>query len=259
MRIAMSVLASALAGCGGGASTVEETILPRHAYFPGDPTIRWVEFGASVEERAIFKAEFGSGDDVTLVIGGFHGSEPSSAYVALRLAEFLAYQPGALKAGKRVVLVPILNPDGFVRKERRNARGVDLNRNWPTENWGQRPPRREVYAGPEAASEPETKALMKLLETAPPGRIISIHAPLAQNNYDGPGGEKLARLMARFNRYPVTGYIGYPTPGSFGTWAGIERKIPMVTLEVDKREAAGGEFEKLWDENRAALMAVIND
>jgi protein MpaA len=34
--------------------------------------------------------------------------------------------------------------------------------------------------------------------------------------------------------YPIEENIGYPTPGSFGTWAGIERNIPTITLELDE-------------------------
>ena len=34
--------------------------------------------------------------------------------------------------------------------------------------------------------------------------------------------------------YPVEASIGYPTPGSFGTYAGIERQIPTITLELDE-------------------------
>ena len=39
---------------------------------------------------------------------------------------------------------------------------------------------------------------------------------------------------SEFINYPVEGDIGYPTPGSFGTWAGIEKNIPTITLELDE-------------------------
>ena len=42
--------------------------------------------------------------------------------------------------------------------------------------------------------------------------------------------EKISGIIG----YPVEKSIGYPTPGSFGTWAGIERKIPTITLELDE-------------------------
>ena len=34
--------------------------------------------------------------------------------------------------------------------------------------------------------------------------------------------------------YPIEPSIGYPTPGSFGTWAGIEKNIFTITLELDE-------------------------
>ena len=51
------------------------------------------------------------------------------------------------------------------------------------------------------------------------------------------GIEKISEITG----YPVKPSIGYPTPGSFGTWAGLEKKIPGITLELDEEN----EVEKL--------------
>ena len=45
----------------------------------------------------------------------------------------------------------------------------------------------------------------------------------------------LAEKISEIINYPVESSIGYPTPGSFGTWAGVERNIPTITLEVDEK------------------------
>ena len=50
--------------------------------------------------------------------------------------------------------------------------------------------------------------------------------------------------------YPVTTSIGYSTPGSFGTWAGVERGIPTVTLELPSHHSA----KRCWADNRRALL-----
>ena len=71
------------------------------------------------------------------------------------------------------------------------------------------------------------------IERLPPDWIVSIHAPLACVDWDGPG-EALARAMSRANGLPAR-KVGYPTPGSFGSWAGVDRGIATVTLELDDR------------------------
>ena len=87
-----------------------------------------------------------------------------------------------------------------------------------------------------------------------PSRIVTIHSignDRYCNNYNGPG-RALALAMRSHNRYPVTASIGYPTPGSFGTWAGYEHSIPTITLELPYRSSP----KRCWEENREALLVV---
>jgi len=60
--------------------------------------------------------------------------------------------------------------------------------------------------------------------------------------------------MSGHNGYPPAATIGYPTPGSLGSYAGIDRQIPMITLELP-RTLPG---QAAWDNNRAALLAAIS-
>jgi len=215
---------------------------------------RWIGLGRSVEGRRI-KAWVRRGQSASnvLVLGGMHGDEPKSVYVAQRLIDELVADSST---GKNVgwVVVPIVNPDGYERRRRRNARNVDLNRNFPTRNWKIGSPRSRMYGGPKPASEPETRLVIKLVERYRPACIITIHSISKRrfcNNYDGPG-RAIARLMSRHNGYPVTANIGYPTPGSFGTWAGAERGIRTITLELPSHESA----VRCWAANRAAILSV---
>lgn len=137
-------------------------------------------------------------------------------------------------------IVPVVNPDGFAIRKRRNANRVDLNRNFPTKNWTLGSRRSRMFGGESPASEPETRALIRFIERSSPDWIITLHSiGLGRycNNYDGPG-KRLAQRLARHNSYPVAATIGYPTPGSFGTWAGVEHRIPMVTLELPSRHSS---------------------
>ncbi len=259
--LCMVLFCGLFAGCLlKGTEVVDAPTLEAHdAAMRAFPGIEWVEIGRSVEGRPIHMVEFGSGDDVTLFFGCFHGNERSTPRFALEFARMLHRDPSLVAPGKRVVIVPILNPDGFAKGTRRNARGVDLNRNYPTSNWGQQPEGRgRVAFGEAAASEPETQVVLRLMERIPPTKILSVHQPLACNNPDGPAGLGLAMLMAQYNGYPVEPYIGFPTPGSYGTYAGKELGIPMVTLELSPGRPDEPAFDQMWADNREALLAFVN-
>ncbi|NOZ62130.1 MAG: murein peptide amidase A [Calditrichaeota bacterium] len=213
-------------------------------------SLPWEIFARSVEGRNIRLLEMGSGKNTTLIMGGFHGSEPLSVQLTLRFASYLYFEYQG-KPDCRTVIVPCVNPDGLVRGFRTNAHGVDLNRNFPTANWTMRFDKRSYYPGKKPASEPETKVVMALIEKYQPDRIVSIHTPLRMVNYDGPAYE-LAVRMALLNGYPATQDVGYATPGSLGSYAGAERNIPTITLELPRES-----FQKIWEENREALLMTI--
>ncbi|UCE61439.1 MAG: murein peptide amidase A [Phycisphaerales bacterium] len=212
----------------------------------------YVTLGYSVAGRPI-RAFVGreSGGEKIVVLGAFHGDEPKSVTVARKLIDLLDTEPQQGK-GHEWVVVPIVNPDGYEARRRRNANAVDINRNFPTKNWVRSPRRSRMFSGDSPGSEPETRAVIKAVKRYRPTRIISIHSIDGRrhcNNYDGPG-RAIAEAMGRRNRYPVRGSMGYPTPGSFGNWAGVERGIPTITLELPSHHSP----KRCWEDNRWALF-----
>lgn len=206
--------------------------------------------GVSVEGRPIEAVWYGSGSQTVVYFGAFHGDEPESAEVVQQFADYLREHPELLE-DRRAVLVPVVNPDGLVRQERKNSNQVDLNRNFPTSNWVSEGKETNYWGGPKPASEPETRVVIDVLERFQPDRIVSIHCPYKCVNFDGPA-EQLAEAMSKENGYKVEPSIGYPTPGSFGNYSGIERKIPTITLELPPT----GE-EDVWKDNRDALVRAL--
>lgn len=161
-----------------------------------------------------------------LVIGVFHGDEPQGNYL---IREYVKQNPET-----NLLMLPCLNKSGFDKGSRVNANGVDLNRNFPTKNW-EKTDKNEFYGGDKPASESETKFLIDLINNYSPKIILTLHAPFKVVNYDGgEDAKKVAEDISKLIDYPVEGDIGYPTPGSFGTWAGVERGISTITLELDE-------------------------
>ena len=159
-----------------------------------------------------------------LVIGVFHGDEPQGKFL---IEEYLKENNDS-----RLLFIPCLNPDGMAQNIRTNANGVDLNRNFPTQNW-ELTERNEFFGGESAGSEIETGFITEIIEIYNPELILTLHAPFKVVNYDG-NAQEISEKISQIINYPVEPSIGYPTPGSFGTYAGIEQKIPTITLELDE-------------------------
>ena len=149
--------------------------------------------------------------------------------------------------------IPCLNPDGKAQNRRQNANGIDLNRNFPTKNW-RRIENPQYFGGTMAGSEIETKFMIEILNDYKFDAILSIHAPFKIVNYDGEARE-LVQKISELTNYPVQADIGYPTPGSFGNYAGVERKIPTITLELDENDSN----ENLWEINKKVFDYLANE
>jgi hypothetical protein len=149
-------------------------------------------------------------------------------------------------------VIPIANPDGLVAKTRYNANGVDLNRNFPSSDWEhqalaywkkQSKSDKRRYPGPSAASEIETRCLMKHFDDFKPDFIISIHTPLGVLDLDGP---KLTQPPS-FQPLPWISLGNFP--GSLGRYMWKDKDIPVLTIELkpDKKMSELENFDKLQD------------
>lgn len=243
------LVCSILYGCHTPAEAVRESrpfSEGRGDYEPGTAVV-----GVSVEGRPIECVGLGDGLDCVMIIATLHGDEDAGTPLVHHLADILANRPDLID-GRRIVLVPVANPDGMAHQTRENVRGVDLNRNYPSSNYTKMPDH-----GSSPLSEPESIAVHRLLERHRPDRIVSIHQVLRSGNpcidYDGPG-RSLAEAMARQCGLPVE-RIG-SRPGSLGSYAGETLGVPIITFELPRR-AKGLRGSVLWEQYGAALLAAI--
>lgn len=206
----------------------------------GDPLI-WFVYG----NKELLK----DSKNITLLMCGVHGDEITPVKFCFDVLHDLKHHPKLLK-DKVVLIAPIVSPDSFFKSKptRTNAKGIDINRNFPTKDWQKDAHRlwrtrykrdKRRYPGKYAMSEPEVLFQVNLVLRYKPSKLISVHAPLSLLDYDGPAfnrdsGKIAKQLLIQMSdsaqNYKISDYPFFP--GSLGNWAGNERDIPTYTLEL---------------------------
>ncbi len=239
-------------------------------------------FGWSVKKRPLVSFEVGPTDSTkkTIVQCGIHGDELPALPMCLYLIEEIRLSKRPPPTGIRLVIQPLLNPDGMLgtrKPTRNNANGVDINRNFPTKDWTAKAhvswktkdradPRK--FPGAQSNSEPETRAILAAIEREKPQKIISIHTPLGFLDLDTKGSKKgadadklrRARYLAvnmskNSGNYKFKSFGFYP--GSLGNWAGNERDIPVYTLELPPG-GSKSTVDSHWKKFRVALWRAVD-
>ncbi len=219
--------------------------------------IPWEFHRRTQNHRPLIFAHFGkpSGDCI-LFLGGVHGDELPTVYLMFKLAQYIQDNPKVVQ-NKCIVIAPLVNPDGYFASSptRVNATGVDLNRNFPTRRWQPDAHRqwlakgkknRRYYPGPKAGSEQETLFQVALIKRFKPQKILSAHSPLNFFDYDGPSSdlnsfEQWMEKISKEANHPLKKFGYYP--GSLGNYAGHERNIFTLTLELPTSDPKlGGEY-----------------
>ena len=189
-----------------------------------EPTVRVRrQIGRSVNGHKLWVYHRGDTDSrrSLLVVGCIHGNESAGIGVA-RLV--INSRPAA---EANVWVIPDLNPDGVIAGTRQNADGVDLNRNFPY-RW--RPLGADgtpFYAGTAPLSEPESRAVARLITRIRPRVSIWFHQPYGVVDESG-GSVSVERRFARLVGLPIERLPRYP--GSASTWQ--NHRLPSSTAFV---------------------------
>jgi hypothetical protein len=227
----------------------------------------------------------GNGPVWFVVLAAIHGGhECNTSGMAEGMVGRITAEQALLPESTTLFVVPMVNPDGCALNSRYNANGVDLNRNWATDDWtadAEGPV--GVIAGSGGAtpfSEPETAAvqawLLTLKAQAPDGvlRIVSYHSVVPDTGLAQPAyvvyGEPEARSEALAKQYTaVRGYLysaiwvgTYTITGEFIHWAG-ENELVAFDVELPDRNTAdsvpAGWSESHLETNLRGLLAIIKN
>jgi predicted deacylase len=181
--------------------------------------------GLSVEGRPI--RAFRIGDPTSprkaVFIATMHGNEAKPAQILRNLRD------GRRIQGADIWVIPTMNPDGYARDSRRNAHGVDLNRNFPV-HWI--PQGGSYYSGTGPASEPETRAMMAFLAEIRPRWVVSFHQPLFGVDRSYVKTRTLARRLSRNLHLPRKRFsCNNGCHGTMTQW--FNRTLPGAAITVE--------------------------
>jgi predicted deacylase len=181
--------------------------------------------GHSVKGRAIRAYRVGDpkSTNKVLLMSTMHGNERATRSIVRSI------RYGKPVHGVDLWLLPVLNVDGWARDTRQNARGVDLNRNFPY-HWVKLNGNYE--SGKHAASEPETRALMRFVGRIRPQRIVSLHQPLHGVDVSTPASRRFAKRLAAGLHLPRKNLTcGGVCHGTFTQWFMRHYSGTAVTVE----------------------------
>ena len=220
-------------------------ILPNCTSVEGDPIFHMEKEGVSKRGKRI------------LALSLIHGDEFPSGTVALKWMSRLL----DIDSRNTWRVSPIANPDGWKKGTRMNINGVDLNRNFPTNDWDdmaldrwknqkKSDPRR--YPGPGGGSEPETQCLISHIQQFKPDFFISVHTPYGILDFDGPEIDAPHFYPLQWRRFGNF-------PGSLGRYMWKDRQVPVLTIELKGNDAITKleELDKLQD--ITGLVAIRAD
>jgi len=211
--------------------------------------------GTSVEGQPIpvYRSD-AKGDKYFYLMGGTHGDEVEGVYCTNKLFDWLKEQENLPEIP--MIVIPVLNVDGYRAGSRVNAHAVDLNRNYPTDDWSPEFKKDKYNPGPNALSEPENIFLDKLFQKFPPAWVLSFHSWKAMINYNG-DCKDVADFIGNHNQYEVVPDVGYSTPGSLGTYVPNKYDAGVITFECPVL-ADGHTLEGIWAENEKGLKELFS-
>ncbi len=200
-------------------------------------TVSWRRDYESAERRPIETAIFGKGPQRIAVISSLSGNAESTVSLVEKMAGIFA-RDELMPVQLSILAVRSPNPDGLAGRTLTNSRGVDLNRNFPSTRFTANP-RRET--GEKPGSEPETRALIQLLNQFRPSLVIHVVESRSTRGTVRSDDFVPRDLLPRFDSAPfdkvyktgsLAGYVHETMHCSV-----VELELPIETSTTQEEEA----------------------
>lgn len=218
--------------------------------------------GTSAQGRAITAYRFGSGASTVVYTGGLHGDEKSGAVILNQWIDELEMNYEKIPASRTIIVIPVTNPDGYAANRRTNNNNVDLNRNFPANNWKSSVtmPDKTVNptgGGTAALSEPESLALANYLIDLNPRLVITYHATggIVSPNDAGDSvalaklyDQKSSGVYYTSSDIATNSIFEYDTTGALEDWLHDKRNVPAMIVELNSKTANefGSHQSAMW-------------
>jgi hypothetical protein len=215
--------------------------------------------GTSVQGQGIIGYKFGGGNSTVLYVGAMHGDEGNSKHILDEWINELEANPGRIPSGRTIVVLPLINPDGYSAGTRTNARNVDLNRNFPANNWKSdvvMPSGKTLKngGGKTPLSEPESKALASYVQSSAPKLTLTYHSQGAVVIANESGNSvSIGKEYGSLSGYgfmtnsSLDGFFPHDTTGAFEDW--MHDKLGRSALIIELSNRTNSDF---W-RNRDAM------
>ena len=213
-------------------------------------TSDWKVVGKTTEGRPLHTRRFGNSGPRTLIVAGLDGEDRIAVRWIDLLADELARRP-ELYQSCEVMVFRAGNPDGLVKKVPENARGVLINRNFPSRRYRPLP---DMSSGAGPATEAETRALLDNLYTFHPRRVIHLTATTARTKaaYNRSAREIAGELQRAYSLdvlpIDIEQYPGSLEDFSDGT---LEAGILSIQLSV------GSDWQQIWLKHQPAILTAV--
>lgn len=213
------------------------------------PRPEWQELGRSGDNRAIVSTSIGGGGPAVLVVGPLNGLDIGGMVFVDALANYCAAHREKFD-GWRLVFVREPNPDGRLRRQRTNAAGVDLDRNFAAANWRRMTLGTTYISGRDPESEAETKALSDLIHRLRPERVLMIRTEAQLVGLTHVAAGDWQQGIAQQSGLPVATLNPAEVSGSLAAWVGDDLGRPVVIAALP----VGMRIEESWQRFGPAIV-----
>ena len=238
LRLATAIVATALALLAGLGDAA-----------PASGALKRITFGDSARGTKLRAVRLGDPDATrkVLVVGSIHGDESEGHEIVRRLRRSHRDTPAV-----QLWVVTSVNPDGVQAGTRKNAHGVDLNRNFSYRWRGGVSPSSGYYPGPHPFSEPESRAVRRLARRLKPRVTIWYHQPWGQVLAPCDGPARKQKRYARLANLPLKRCRGQRLRGTATSWQ--NHRLPGTAFVV---ELPGGELPSSAARRHARAAAKL--